>query len=151
MDLVAHLLPDPTVLDAQDTTVIADPALITLTVVSRQPTSLCPRCATPATRVHSRYCRTLADLPWAGYRSRLLLHVRRFFCAQPACPRKIFTERLPSVLAPWARRTHRLVRAHQQIGLALGGAAGVRLANALGFDGGVDLLLHAIRTAPLLA
>jgi transposase len=151
MDLGAHLLPDRTLLDAQETTISDDPALITLTVVSRQPTSPCPCCATPASRIHSRYCRRLTDLPWAGYRSRLILHVRRFFCANPPCPRKIFTERLPTVLAPWARRTHRLAKAQQQIGVALGGAAGVRLAAALSVGGGVDLLLHAIRTAPLPA
>ena len=151
MDLVAHLLPDPTVLDIQDTTVLADPALITFILVSRQSASACPQCATLATRVHSRYRRTLTDLPWAGYRCRLLLHVRRFFCTETACPRNIFTERLPTVLAPWARRTHRLVMAHQRIGLALGGAAGVRLADTLGFGGGIDLLLHTIRTTPLPA
>src|SRR6266545_883473 len=50
---------------------------------------------------------------------------------------------------PWARRTYRLARAQQQIGLALGGAAGTRLAVALAMLAGVDLLLQLVRQAPL--
>src|SRR5437588_13018738 len=38
------------------------------------------------------------------------LRVRKFFCDHPACPRQIFTERLPTVAAPWARRTLRLAQ-----------------------------------------
>ena len=50
----------------------------------------------------------LADLPWAHYRVRLQLRVRKGFCRNRHCPRPIFTERLPTVVAPWARRTLRL-------------------------------------------
>jgi transposase len=52
--------------------------------------------------------RTLADLPWAAYRVRLQLRVRKWFCGNRRCRRRIFTERLPTVAAPWARRTLRL-------------------------------------------
>jgi len=51
---------------------------------------------------------TLADLPWADYRVRLQLRVRKWFCRNRSCRRRIFTERLPAVAAPWARRTLRL-------------------------------------------
>jgi len=34
--------------------------------------------------------------------------VRKFFCDNPACTRKIFTERLPGLVARSARRTLRL-------------------------------------------
>ena len=53
---------------------------------------------------------TLADLPWAAYRVRLQLRVRKWFCRNPCCGRRIFTERLPTVAAPWARRTLRLAQ-----------------------------------------
>jgi len=36
------------------------------------------------------------------------LRVRKWFCRNRACPRRIFTERLPTIAAPWARRTLRL-------------------------------------------
>ena len=99
---------------------------ITLTVSPRQTSVSCPLCAQLTSRIHSRYRRSLADLPWADVAVRLSLHVRRFFCLNPDCPRAIFTERLPALVAPWARRTQRLVRHHQAVALALGGAAGAR-------------------------
>ena len=64
-----------------------------------------------ATRVHSRYQRTLADLPWAHLSVRIQLQVRKLFCHTVDCARRIFTERLPDLVAPWARRTSRLARA----------------------------------------
>lgn len=59
----------------------------------------------PSSRVHSRYRRAVADLPWQGLAVRLDLHTRRWFCTNAACERQVFTERLPSVVAPHARRT----------------------------------------------
>jgi hypothetical protein len=73
------------------------------------------------------------------------LWVRRFFCDNAACPRQIFAERIPAISAPWARRTNRLAVAQQQIGLALGGAAGARLSPHLAMTGGTDLFLGMIR------
>ena len=45
-----------------------------------QATVSCPLGDTPAQRIHSRYERTLANVPWAEYRVRLQLHVRRGLC-----------------------------------------------------------------------
>jgi transposase len=59
----------------------------------------CPVCGEAADRVHSRYRRTLADLPWARFAVRFHLQVRRFFCDNPACPREIFAERLVGIAA----------------------------------------------------
>jgi transposase len=41
-------------------------AQITRLIASTQTAPRCPGCAVPARRVHSRYSRTLADLPWSG-------------------------------------------------------------------------------------
>jgi transposase len=75
---------------------------ITLLVRSIRAIVLCPHCDMPTQHIHSRYERTLADLPWAHYRVRLHVQVRQFFCRNAACPRRIFTQRLPTVAAPWA-------------------------------------------------
>ena len=101
------MLPDATLLhlvayEIDDTT-----AQITLAVQSTQTSAPCPLCATLARRIHSDYERTLADLPWATYRVRLHLRVRKWFCRNRRRRRRIFTERLPTVAAPWARRTLR--------------------------------------------
>jgi transposase len=79
-----------------------DDATAQITVIGRstQATVPCPLCTTPAHRIHSHYERTLADLPWAHYCVRLQLRVRKWFCRNPHCRRRIFTERLPTVTAP---------------------------------------------------
>jgi transposase len=92
--------------------------------------------------------RSVADLPWMGCAVHLELHVRRFFCPNAACARAIFTERLPTVLAPHARRTNRLTDVFVLLGFALGGKAGKRLAAEMGLSTSPDTLLRLIRAQP---
>jgi transposase len=79
---------------------------------------------------------------------RVQLRARKFFCDHPACPRQIFTERLPPVAAPGARRTLRLAQLLLAYGIALGGEAGARLVARLGLRTSADLLLRLVQTAP---
>jgi transposase len=58
------------------------------------------------------------------------------------------TERLPEVVAPWARRTWRLVAWLIALGLALGGAAGGRLSRRLGCTLSRQTLRRSIRRLP---
>jgi hypothetical protein len=74
----------------------------------------------------ARDFRSLQDLPWGSFRLQLRVCVHRFFCQNPDCLRKIFTERLPELMEPSARRTTRLRDALRAIGWALGGRAGAR-------------------------
>ena len=131
-------------MDVDDTT-----AQITLHVRSTQATAPCPLCATPAHHIHSDYERTLADLPWAQYRVHLQLRVRKWFCQNPRCRRRIFTERLPTVAAPWARRTLRLAQRLVALGVALGGKAGVRLGSQWDLVVSRNTLLRGLRRQPL--
>jgi transposase len=126
-------------------------AQITLAVRSTQAIALCPLCTTLAQRIHSHYERILADLPWAQYRVRLQLRVRKWFCPNPQCVRRIFTERLPTVAAPWARRTLRLAQRLVALGVALGGTAGVRLGHAWALAVSRNTLLRGLRRLPLPA
>ncbi len=57
---------------------------ITMTLRTTCPTAPCPLCSATATRVQSRYRRTLADLPWSGTPVRVLVCVRRFWCEYTA-------------------------------------------------------------------
>ena len=63
---------------------------LTVSVTSLLPTSTCPLCRTSATRIHSRYHRTVADVTCGGRQVRLWLTARKFFCDTPECARKIF-------------------------------------------------------------
>jgi transposase len=123
-------------------------AQITLAVQSTQTSAPCPLCATPARRIHSDDERTLADLPWAQYRVCLPLRVRKWFCRNRACQRRIFTERLPPVAAPWARRPLRLAQRLIALGLALGGKAGVQLGHAWDVVVSRNTLLRVLRQQP---
>jgi transposase len=145
------LLPDATVLRLEACEMDDTTAQINLRVQSTQTSAPCPLCATPARRIHSDYGRTLADLPWAQYRVSLQLRVRKWFCRNRACQRRIFTERLPTVAAPWARRTLRLVQRLIALGRALGGKAGVQLGHAWDVVLSRNTLLRLLRKRPTLS
>ena len=69
-------------------------------VVSTQVISCCPLCGHASDQIHSRYLRVVADVPCGNRPVRLHLEVRKFFCRNANCPRKIFTERLPDLVQP---------------------------------------------------
>ena len=108
-------------------------------------------CCRQARRTHSRYERRLADLPWGEHRVAIRLKVRRLFCDNARCERRVFAERLPGVAAPWARKTARLSDRLTAVAFALGGAAGARLARRFGLDASRNTLLHLVRRTPLPA
>ena len=120
-----------------------------LRISSRHNVGHCPLCEQPSTRIHSHYYRTVADLPWMIFSVVLQLKVHKFFCDNGSCRRRIFTERLPGFVAPWARRTQRLADRLTAIGLALGGAAGARLSQRLGMGVCRNTLLKLVRGAPM--
>jgi hypothetical protein len=45
-----------------------------------------PVCRVPTRRIHSRYLRTVAALPWGPWHVGLHWRVRKFFCANGRCP-----------------------------------------------------------------
>jgi transposase len=139
------LLPDPTCLHLK--LLDASSAAITAVVTTISEEAECPLCRRCSARIHSHYVRHVADLPWMGCAVHLELHVRRFFCPTQECTRQIFTERLPTVVAPYARCTTRLTEVFTLIGFALGGEAGKRLMAGMGLVTSPDTLLRLIHTA----
>src|SRR3954470_1997846 len=120
MNLLSHLLPDRTCVRLETWNVDPAHSAITLTLRAHRITACCPLCGRRSKRVHSRYERTLGDLPWGTYAVTVRLRVRRLFCRNTRCERRIFTERLPGIALPWARRTRRLDARLTALGLALG-------------------------------
>ncbi len=80
---------------------------------------------------------------------RLILCVRKFFCRTPSCVRRIFTERLPEVVAPYSRTTERLTVLLRAVAFALGGEAGARLAKHIGVSTSPATLISLIRRTSL--
>jgi transposase len=146
----ATLLPDPVQVELVRLSATASEIPVVLRACATR--GRWPVCGTLSAHAHSCYVRQVADLAWLGVAVRLALQIRRFFCDQSACSRAIFTERLPGVVAPYARRTLRLTRLVELVGFLLGGNAGSRLLRqALSRQLGTsrDTVLRLIRRAPL--
>ncbi|WP_242062959.1 ISL3 family transposase [Nostoc sp. FACHB-145] len=149
MSVLTHLLPDSTNLRLENCQLDKIKTQINLIVSAISRVVNCPVCNQATHKIHSRYERCLADLPWANYSITLQLRVRKFFCINTLCKRRIFTERMTNVTAPWARKTLRLAQRLSAIGLANGGAAGARLSEQLGIKVSRNTLLNLIRSIPL--
>lgn len=143
--LVKSLFPEGVCLQLQHVEIAAEE--ITCLVASTHLQGCCPICGETTRRIHSRYQRRLQDLPWSGLRLCLHLQVRRFFCPNPHCPRRIFNERLPLLTEAFARRTNRLQQALLQVGWVLGGEAGARLCSKQGMPVCASTLLTLLRRA----
>ena len=103
------LLPEAVPLRCRHTRI--QPDLVTVVVETTGPKAACSICAGPSGRVHRGYTRTLGDLPWQERVVRWSFVARKVFCYRAACARQIFTELLPEVTAPYARKTGRLEQA----------------------------------------
>ena len=139
-------LPLPTGLEIVSIETVED--LLRVQVACTKERAYCPLCHCATERRHSHYTRVVADLPCAGFRVQLILHVRKFFCDAVDCARKIFTERLPAFVEPWARVTVRLRQALEAVGTATCGEVGTRLAERLALPTSPTTLLRRIMALP---
>ncbi len=111
----------------------------------------CPNCGHASERVHSRYVRTMRDLPACGRPVRVRLRMRRFVCGAAGCPRRTFAEQVAGATAPRRRATVRLEAVLAAFCVALGGEAGARLAGRIGVAVGGDALLRLLRREEVAA
>jgi transposase len=143
--LVARLLPASAAVRVEGQTIHAQ--TITVALASTQTSGCCPACGAVSQRIHGSYVRTLADCSWAEHQVVLRVQVRRFVCATPGCARWTFTDDRSGLTTRSARRTLRLTVRLRQIGLALGGQAGARLAQQQQLPTSPDTLLRLIRAS----
>ncbi|MDQ6674302.1 MAG: ISL3 family transposase [Chloroflexota bacterium] len=118
---------------------------VMMSVVPRAVSAICPVCGTPSSRRHTWYRRTALDLPWRKFTVRLRVWARRFFCDEPACPRKIFAERFTGLLPRYGRRTVDATGLLLAFAQRAGGEAGARLARAAGLPTSPDTLRRLLR------
>src|ERR1700677_1850601 len=103
----------------------------TVTVDSRLPPAW-PRCGALSNSRHSTYWRTLRDLSAQGAPVIVNTRLGRWRCRNRKCDQRIFTERVPSLAAPFARRTARLAGIVRLLGHSAGGRPSERLMRRLG-------------------
>jgi transposase len=127
--------------------ILHNPDQVTIVTSPRQQAAPCPSCAMVSRRIHSHYQRTLRDLPWQGRPVTLCVQARRFRCLNSACSRQTFAEPLADAARPFAQRTERLGQLQGHLGLALGGEAGMRLAERLAMPTSADTLLRLVGKA----
>jgi transposase len=99
--------------------------------------------------VHSRYQRVLADPAIGGRPALLRVRVRRFFCDNTGCDRRIFVEQVPDLTTPYARRTPLLRGVLEKIALVLGGRPGARMTRLLAVEVSRTTLLRLVRALPV--
>ncbi len=108
----------------------------------------CWACGAWSSRVHSGYVRRIADGPVGSRPVVICLAVRRLFCGNPACPLTTFAEQVPGLTARYRHRSVPLLGLLAQIGLALAGRAGARLAAVLGIAVHRSTLLALVAALP---
>jgi transposase len=140
------LLPDASCLRLEGYAVHGETLVFSLSTTQQE--AICPYCQTPSQRQNGSYERKPADLPCLDYQVRLDLTVRRFFCENSACGHVTFAQRLPTVVAPYARRTKRLAETQQGVAYECGGELGARLLTLVRMNTSADTVLRLIRGAP---
>ena len=113
-----------------------------LVVQARAASARCPACGVASGHVCSRYWRVAADVTTFGLQLQLQIRARRFRCHNPACPRRVFAERLPGLPA-WARRSERVSNLLAYTALSVGGLPGQRVAALYGLHYSRQTLLRA--------
>ncbi len=80
---------------------------ISIPACSKQKFAPCTCCNKKSKRIHSSYIRVLRDLPASTHCVSINLTVRKFFCKNPECERKIFTEQPGPEIKAYSRMTNR--------------------------------------------
>jgi transposase len=121
---------------------------LTVTVISTRTEAVCPDCGHASEHVHSQYQRTVHDVPCGGQEVVLRLCVRKFFCREQSCQRKVFAERIPDLVQPWGRCSNRLLESLKAIGLSASAEVSERLTPRLAMPVKASTLLCYLRTIP---
>src|SRR5215469_12377380 len=121
-----------------------------ISIISNRIRCLCPGCAQPSQAIHSYYRRHPMELPCTGRVVKIVLSVKKFFCHNPSCQRKVFTERIPELIEPSSRLTTRLRTLVQAIGIAFNANGGARLGAQMGVQVSRMTVLFSLHLLPFL-
>ena len=111
--------------------------------------SICPACGCASNRRHSKYIRTLVDLPTSGYDVKVLILSGKYFCDNVHCCRKIFTERFKQEISPYYRRFNRCKELLSNFALELGGNKGAAISRFARLPVSASTILRIIKRQQL--
>lgn len=103
----------------------------------------CPACQTVSRSRHSRYTRTVQDLPVQGTAVKAFLKLTRWRCQNHACRRVTFSEAVPDLVRPYARRSCCVGELVRLVGHSAGARPGARLLGALASPASKDTILRS--------
>ncbi|MFA1674593.1 ISL3 family transposase, partial [Rhizobium mongolense] len=106
---------------------------------------ICPDCRHQSRSRHGWSYRRLQDLPIQGNAVTVKLQLRRWRCTYRQCRRQTFTDRVPAIASPYARRTTRVAEMVGLLGHSTGGRPGERLMRRLGMSISDDTILRHLK------
>ena len=125
--------------------IYSEPGILYIDTSVCQTCSICPVCNQKSSKIHSRYSRTLLDLPISGHLSKVKLKARKYFCGNRECPRKVFTERFDCEIKPYYRRMIRSNDLLARMALELGGNTGSAISRYVGIPVSPSTILRVIK------
>lgn len=111
--------------------VAVEQGVVAFVMESRSKRCRCPLCHQFSHHVHSKYQRHLKDLPCFVNRTQIHLTVCKFYCRNPHCSQKVFTERFTTGITPHQRRTQRLTELLLSVFRQLSGRGAERICHLL--------------------
>lgn len=116
---------------------------------SKQKFAKCPCCNKKSKRVHSSYNRVLRDLPASTQCVSINLTVRKFFCKNPKCERKIFTEQPGDEIKPYSRFTNRTRKRLQKIFIEVSANKGAYISELISLPVSASTGLRLVDSIPI--
>lgn len=135
----------PTNVQLRADSIYSEPGILYIDTSVCQTCSICPVCNKRSSKIHSRYSRTLLDLPISGHLSKVKLKARKYFCDNRECPRKVFTERFDYEIKPYYRRMIRSNDLLLRMALELGGNTGSAISRYIGVPVSPSTILRVIK------
>ncbi|NEW84323.1 MAG: ISL3 family transposase [Mariniphaga sp.] len=122
---------------------------ISIPACSNQKFAHCPGCTSKSKRVHSSYVRRLKDLPASSCTVSIHFTARKFFCSNPACEKKIFTEQPDPEISPYSRMTNRTQVILRDLFLEVSAKKGAHLARIFSMPVSPSTGLRLISSLPI--
>lgn len=122
---------------------------ITFSAKSKSEHAFCSCCSKKSKSIHSYYIRKLSDLPASTCSVSIELVVRRFFCKNPKCQRKIFSEQPGPEISAYSRMTKRAIRRLQDILIEVSAQKGAYIASQINLKISSSTALRLVEQMPL--